>query len=257
MLVADRWFVRRSVGDGITLLLEPHVHPIFRCNIWLVEGRNSNMLVDTGMGVSSLRDELQDHLDKPLIAVATHYHSDHVGGLHEFEARLIHRAEAELMAPYEATLPLRVSALRPGFVEYFDSIGYGRLDCEFLIDALPSSGYDIDAYTVRDAAPTRVVDDGDRLDLGDRSFEVIHLPGHSPGNIGLWEERSGVLFTGDAIYDGPLLDEMDDSNIGHYIATMERLKTIPVSVVHGGHEPSFSRARLFELADAYIASRSH
>ena len=85
---------------------------------------------------------------------------------------------------------------------------------------------------------------------------MIHLPGHSPGNIGLWEEATGVLFTGDSIYDGPLLDDLDDSNVEDYLATMERLKTIPVEVVHGGHDPSFGRARLHELADAYIASKT-
>ena len=44
--------------------------------------------------------------------------------------------------------------------------------------------------------------------LGDRHFEVLHLPGHSPGSIGLWERRTGILFSGDALYDGPLLDEL-------------------------------------------------
>ena len=40
-------------------------------------------------------------LDKPLDAVATHIHYDHVGGLHEFETRLMHEAEAAQMNLYE------------------------------------------------------------------------------------------------------------------------------------------------------------
>ena len=51
------------------------------------------------------------------------------------------------------------------------------------------------------------------VDIGNRHFEVLHLPGHSPGSIGLWEEASGTLFSGDAVYDGPLLDELPTSNI--------------------------------------------
>lgn len=252
MRIADRWFERHSIDDGITLLRETHMHPIFQCNIWIVEGRDTNMLVDSGMGLVSLRDEIQDFMDKPLAAVATHYHSDHVGSFHEFDERVIHRDEAGLMAPYEFSVPLRVSA---EYREYFSGSGY-NLDWDMLIDAVPHDGYDIDAYRVPGAEPTRIVDDGDHIDLGDRHFEVVHLPGHSPGNIGLWESSSGILFTGDSIYDGPLLDDLDDSNVSDYIATMERLKTIPVSVVHGGHDPSFGRERLVELADAYIASRS-
>ena len=85
---------------------------------------------------------------------------------------------------------------------------------------------------------------------------MLHLPGHSPGNIGLWEEGTGLLFTGDAIYDGPLIDGLPDSDIDRYLETMERLRRIPARIVHGGHEPSFGRDRMIEIADAYIAARS-
>ena len=73
------------------------------------------------------------------------------------------------------------------------------------------------------------------VDLGNRSFQVLHLPGHSPGSIGLWEEDSGTLFSGDAIYDGPLLDGLEDSDIDDYLLTMERLQDLPVSVVLVGN----------------------
>jgi len=61
------------------------------------------------------------------------------------------------------------------------------------------------------------------IDLGDRVFEVMHLPGYSPGSIGLWEARSETQFSGDAIYDGPLLDEIPGSDITVYFDTMLRL----------------------------------
>ena len=93
------------------------------------------------------------------------------------------------------------------------------------------------------------------VDLGDRAFEVLHLPGHSPGSIGLWEAATGVLFSGDAVYDGPLLDELDGSDIEAYLATMDRLRQLPVTVVHGGHEPSFGRERLVEICERYLAAR--
>jgi glyoxylase-like metal-dependent hydrolase (beta-lactamase superfamily II) len=102
---------------------------------------------------------------------------------------------------------------------------------------------------------TLVLDEGDVIDLGDRAFEVLHLPGHSPGSIGLWESASGTLFSGDAVYDGPLLDEIDGSDIDDYVATMERLRELPLTVVHGGHEASFDRRRLIGICDAYIARR--
>jgi glyoxylase-like metal-dependent hydrolase (beta-lactamase superfamily II) len=101
-----------------------------------------------------------------------------------------------------------------------------------------------------------VLEEGDVVDLGDRSFEVLHLPGHSPGSIGLWEAATGILFSGDAVYDGPLLDELDGCcDIDAYVATMRRLWDLPVTVVHGGHEPSFGRARLVAICDDYLARR--
>ena len=111
---------------------------------------------------------------------------------------------------------------------------------------------------VREIAPspaTTLLEDGDMVDCGDRAFEVLHLPGHSPGSIGLWESATGILFSGDAMYDGPLLDELDGSDVDAYIATMRRLRELPVSVVHGGHESSFGRERLVEMCDEYLAAR--
>ena len=90
------------------------------------------------------------------------------------------------------------------------------------------------------------------VDLGNRTFEVLHFPGHSPGSIGLWEAATSTLFSGDAIYDGPLLYALEGSNIDDYIRTLERLRELPVTVVHGGHDPSFGRARMVEICDTYL-----
>ena len=58
--IADRWFERTTIDDSITLLWEPHVIPLMRCNIWHVRGRDRDLIVDTGMGLMSLSDELAD-----------------------------------------------------------------------------------------------------------------------------------------------------------------------------------------------------
>lgn len=253
--VADRWFQRITHPDGITQLVEPHVHPLIRCNIFHVRGRDRDLVVDTGIGVASIVDELRDVLDRPVTAVATHIHYDHVGGLHEFDDRMMHRLEAPRMNPYEEFSGLTAEHFGADTLAFLADAGYEITD-DTLIDALPNEAYDPSTFTITPTTPNLVVDDGDAVDLGDRRFEVMHLPGHSPGNIGLWEESTGTLFTGDAIYDGPLLDNLPDSDIGDYLVTMERLRRTPASIVHGGHDPSFGRSRLVELADAYIARRS-
>ena len=78
--IAERWFETQRIDDDITLLWEPHVVPLMRCNIWHVRGRDRDLLIDTGMGIASLAEATRHLIDKPVIAVATHTHADHVGG---------------------------------------------------------------------------------------------------------------------------------------------------------------------------------
>jgi glyoxylase-like metal-dependent hydrolase (beta-lactamase superfamily II) len=251
--VADRWFEFQRIDDDITLIWEPHVVPLIRCNIWHVRGRDRDLLIDTGLGMASLKEAARDLFAKALTAVATHVHYDHVGGFHEFEDRIIHRAEAAKAAAGN-TASLYGGGKEDALLESIRAAGYDVPPQ--LFTAVPSGGYDPLAYQVRPAPATRTVDEGDVIDVGDRRFEVLHLPGHSPGSIGLWEAETGILFSGDAVYDGPLLDELPGSDIPIYIATMKRLRDLPVSVVHAGHDPSFGRDRLRELCNAYLAKRA-
>jgi len=240
------------MDDGITLITEPHVHPFIRCNVWHVPGRDRDLLVDTALGILSLREAVQDLLRKPVIAAASHTHFDHIGAHHEFEERLVHSAEAAAMAEAGREMVLRVSSFGAGKAEALEASGYVLPEDGEFLTALPFQGVDPAAHILHPAAPTWVVEEGDVIDLGDRSFEVLHFPGHSPGSIGLWEAATGTLFSGDAIYDGPLLYVFGDSNIDDYIRTLERLRELPVDVVHGGHDPSFGRERMIEICDTYL-----
>jgi glyoxylase-like metal-dependent hydrolase (beta-lactamase superfamily II) len=251
--VADPWFVVAAVDSGITLITEPHVHPLLRCNVWHVRGRDLDLVVDTSLGLRPLRHLVEHELGHDVMAVATHVHGDHVGGMHEFDRRAIHSSEAdELAAPGAITLDsTRYGPLVLG--PYIDA-GYDVPD--LLVDSVPAGGLASGPLERLAAPATQMLEHGDVVDLGDRSFEVLHLPGHSPGSIGLWERTTGVLFSGDAVYDGPLLDELDGCDIAAYVDTMRRLREMPVTVVHGGHEPSFGRERLVELCDAYLEVRA-
>jgi glyoxylase-like metal-dependent hydrolase (beta-lactamase superfamily II) len=251
--VAERWFELRRIDEDITLIFEPHVVPFLRCNIWHVRGRDRDLVIDTGMGVASLREFAKDILAKPATAVATHVHIDHIGNHHEFEECLVHSCEADgLTRPAgEHTLagpdfdPTDVATLLVPPVDGYEMAGP-------MLTALPTADYDMRSFTIRPTRVTRIVDEGDIIDLGDRAFEVLHLPGHSPGSIGLWEARTEILFSGDAVYDGPLVDNLHHSNVTDYARTMLRLRELPARIIHAGHEPSFGRERLIALADAYL-----
>ncbi len=252
LTIADPWFVSKRVSDGVVLLTEPHVHPLLRCNVWHVHGRDTDLVIDTSLGLAPMRHLVEREEVQGILAVATHSHSDHIGGLQEFADRAVHRLEADdLTTP--VTVCLDVSLYDETVLGPYRLAGYEIPD--LFVDAAPPGGIATAVMSGDPVPATRLLDDGDVIDLGDRSFEVVHLPGHSPGSIGLWEASSGILFSGDAAYDGPLLDELDTSDIDDYIATMLRLRALPVQVVHGGHEASFGRERLIEICDHYLAQR--
>src|SRR6202051_961447 len=96
--IANQWFAFERLSEDVTRIWEPHAIRLMQCNIWHVRGRDRDLLIDTGFGVASLHDAARHLFDKPLSAVATHAHVDHVGSLHEFSDRIIHRAEADSIA---------------------------------------------------------------------------------------------------------------------------------------------------------------
>ncbi len=238
----DVWYAVERLADGVTHIYEPHIRPFYRCNIWHVRGRERDMLVDSGMGVVPLRNQVALLAEHPVLAVASHTHFDHIGGHHEFSERAVHRAEADIMAA-----PDRDRTLADLYVR-------DAADAE-LFTMLPPAPYRSNDYAVAPAPATRILEDGDVIDLGDRHFRVMHLPGHSPGGLAFWEAATGILFSGDTVYDGPLVDAAYHSDIDDYVHSMERLRSLPVHAVHGGHFASFGRDRFVELIDAYLAAR--
>ncbi|MGE0005061.1 MAG: MBL fold metallo-hydrolase [Parvibaculaceae bacterium] len=231
---AHEWYETLRMGDGVTLIHEPWIKPFFRCNMWHVHGRDRDLLFDTGLGHFSLKAHVAWLSGRPLLCVASHTHFDHIGCHHEFTDRLVHSAEARILADPRNELTLA-----------------DRYATEAMFDRLPS-GWRSEGYRIRPAPAGRLLEGGDVVDLGDRAFEVVHTPGHSPGGIGLFEKKTGIFLSGDIVYDGPLIDDAYHSNRQAYHATFERIRPLPVTIVHGGHFPSFGPTRYRQIIDEYL-----
>ncbi|TGQ50414.1 hypothetical protein EN854_34295, partial [Mesorhizobium sp. M4B.F.Ca.ET.211.01.1.1] len=68
----------------------------------------------------------------------------------------------------------------------------------------------------------------------------------------LFEKKTGILLSGDIIYDGPLIDDVYHSLVDDYVATLLSVRGLDVPVVHGGHFPSFGKVRYRQLIDEYL-----
>jgi glyoxylase-like metal-dependent hydrolase (beta-lactamase superfamily II) len=217
------WFEITPFPNEIFRIREPRLAPLHGSNSWLVRGRRSSLLIDTGVGIARLRPVVEALAGNPVICLLTHSHYDHIGGAHEFPDRRAHVLEAAVLAdPTPRATQWEGWLTRDSFHRF------------------PAEPFDFESYSIRPARPTSLVDEGDRIELGGRRVGILHTPGHSPGLISIFEAETGVLFTSDALYDGPMFFELEGSNRVHAARSIERLLGVAADAVHPGHFESLS-----------------
>ena len=195
--------------------------------IWVVRGRDADLVVDTGSGIVPPAPIVEAITGRPAIGVALCYFYDHAGGLYSFEQRACHAIDAQALAEGRDAID--------GYV------------CPEMVSALPWPGYDVMSYRLITKPTTREVGEGEVFDLGGRRLEVLHVPGRSPGSIALWERSTGYLFTGDTLLDDPLDRDFPPEDPMAFSQSLERLATLPVTRVFAGHYGGFDRGRMVEL----------
>jgi glyoxylase-like metal-dependent hydrolase (beta-lactamase superfamily II) len=131
--------------------------------MFLVKGVTKYALIDSGMGRGALKEYISQFTGGlPIEVIFTHNHGDHIGQADQFIRDSVeHLGEAD----------------RPGLEQLLKNRG------------VPD---DVIAKNVA------TLHDGDRVDLGDRSLVIYETPGHTPGSLVVFDERTGNLFTGDS-----------------------------------------------------------
>jgi len=210
----NSWFTVEKI-DRDTWIISEYRHPE-ETHCYLLNGSGCSLLIDTGLGIGNIYDEVKRLTDNPVTAVATHVHWDHIGGHKYFSDFYAHREETKWLS---GEFPLSVEMIRRMVIDHCD---------------LPEN-YDIDTYTVFQGTPTRILKDGDIMDIGGRRIEVVHTPGHSPGHMCFWEKEKGYLFTGDLVYKGTLFAYYPSTNPGDYLESLEKISVLPAKRVFPGH----------------------
>jgi hydroxyacylglutathione hydrolase len=135
--------------------------------LYLLEGTDWALLIDTGWGCGRLRDYVERITLKPVVVVNTHGHLDHAGGNGWWRQVHMH---ADAVADVVNMPPLPERRWLP----YPD---YEKV----------------------------LVGEGFVFDLGGRCVEVIEIPAHAAGSIALLDRSTGMLFAGDEIDPGQVL----------------------------------------------------
>jgi glyoxylase-like metal-dependent hydrolase (beta-lactamase superfamily II) len=253
------WFATRTLHPGVHLIAEP-----FHVNSYLVEGTETRVHIDTGLGVADIRAAGDALSERSPWAANTHYHFDHIGGNGAFDEIAIHESGVDLAATQKSDEVLdgyrswakRMYERWPSYRESDE--GYFALtDDVSSLRPFPEA-FDFDSWSVPPSVATRPFSDGDVLDLGRRQLRVIHTPGHTPDSVCFLDEAEGLLFTGDTVNSGPILVTDPLASAEDFARSARRLVDEVISSVrvaymaHGARfsaEPGFLR----EVADGFEA----
>jgi glyoxylase-like metal-dependent hydrolase (beta-lactamase superfamily II) len=208
------WFTIDQIDSDSYILSEYRHWEETHC--YLLNGSERSLLIDTGLGICNIHDEVIKLAGKPVSAVATHIHWDHIGGHEFFPDFFAHGAELNWL---NGEFPLTMEQIKDMVVDRCD---------------LPE-GYDVNNYVFFQGNPTRVLKDNDVIDLGGRLIQIIHTPGHSPGHMCFWEKERGYLFTGDLVYKDMLFAYFPSTDPKAYLDSLERVSGLPVKQVFPAH----------------------
>lgn len=168
--------------------------PLSQGLCYLLLGSERALLIDTCLGYAPLKATIDRLTNLPVIVVITHAHLDHMRGNHFFPEAWMQEDDAEVYRlhtdpSYASSLirremPAWVSALLGGVVRN-----------------LVQMDMTVQPRTYREHT----------FELGDRSIEVIHTPGHSPGSVCLLDRANRMLFSGDTLCEWGVLLHLDGS----------------------------------------------
>lgn len=208
------WFTVDQIDENTYVISEYRHWEETHC--YLLNGGQRSLLIDTGLGIENIYDEVIRLTDKPVAAVATHIHWDHIGGHKYFPDFYAHEAELDWL---NGKFPLSSQTIKEMVLDRCD----------------PPEGFDVEHYEFFQGTPTRLLSDGDVIDLGGRRIEVLHTPGHSPGHLCFWESATGYLFTGDLVYKDVLFAYYPSTGPEAYLASLEKVAALPVGKVFPAH----------------------
>jgi glyoxylase-like metal-dependent hydrolase (beta-lactamase superfamily II) len=237
--VRDSWFEVYNVAPGTYAIYEPHQSE--ETISYLIVGDQKALLFDTGMGIGNLRQTTAELTNLPIVVLNSHTHNDHVGDNWQFAT--IYGMDTDF------TRANAGGSRQDAQVEIAPDEICGKLPI----------GFDPKTYVTRPWKITSYIHDGDRIDLGRRSIEVLATPGHTPDAISLLDRANGLLFTGDTYYPATIWLFRPETDLSAYAASVRRLAALApqVTIVLGAHNVPVAKPQVLpQLVTAFDAVRA-
>jgi len=234
----DPWFEVYRVAPRTFAIYEPHQSE--ETISYLIVGDTKALLFDTGLGIGDLRRVTSALTQLPIVVLNSHTHNDHVGDNWQFDT--VYGMNTDFT---------RVNA-RGSRDDAQAEIAPGEI-----CGKLPA-GFDPKTYATKPWKIASYVGDGERIDLGNRTIEIIATPGHTPDAISLLDRAGGLLFTGDTYYPAPIWLFRPETDLAAYAASIRGLAALApkVRTVLGAHNvPVADPTVLARLVTAFEAVR--
>ena len=129
-------------------------------------------VVDPGGDMDLILENIQAQNLKIEKILVTHAHVDHAGAV----AALAEELDVPIVGPHK--------------------------EDQFWIDQIEAAGQQYGMPDARAFTPSRWLDDGDSVTLGETKFDVYHCPGHTPGHVVFHHVDAGLAVVGDVLFQG-------------------------------------------------------
>jgi len=178
-------------------------------NSILVIGKKRALLFDTGCGMDAIKEVVESITDLPLLVILSHGHFDHIGGSFQFDCAYLAKEDRVILEGYDDELiNVWLNELSDKSI-HFKSNGWKQIK-------------DLDFNT---------------FDLGDCAGEIIPLPGHSKGSIGIYFPSLKILLAADALSPVMCMMFLNHTFLENQLETLHKVQSLNFDVFITSHSP--------------------
>lgn len=224
-------------------------NPLKAINSYVIKGNGRFLMIDTGMNRPECMEAMEAYLKALQVDLKrtdffiTHLHADHLGLVSELvqgSSRVyFNRPDSEIIRDPNHWQEMADTARINGFPES---------DIQSAISKHPGR-----RYHARRNFEMTLLREGDKIEIGDYTFQCVETPGHTRGHMCLYEPNKKIFFSGDHILESITpnisLWSEDDDPLKSYLQSLDKIYDYDIAHVLPGHREIFPhhRRRIAEL----------